>query len=119
IQLCFSCSKTISAIVVARAVDQGRLDYDQKISFYWPEFAVNGKEDITLADALRHEAGLAYFPESLPLSLCSRENLDQLASWIAKQPPVWEWNQVKPVPPGTRIYHGKQNVLHSVVFTEY
>lgn len=25
---------------------------------YWPEFAQNGKENITIADVMRHEAGM-------------------------------------------------------------
>ena len=46
---------------------QGLLKYTEKISSYWPEFGQNGKEDITVADLLRHEAGLAQF--DLPLNV--------------------------------------------------
>ena len=40
---------------------QGLMKYTEKISSYWPDFGQNGKEDITVADLLRHEAGLAQF----------------------------------------------------------
>ena len=43
------------------------MKYTEKISSYWPEFGQNGKEDITVADLLRHEAGLAQF--DLPLNV--------------------------------------------------
>jgi CubicO group peptidase (beta-lactamase class C family) len=46
--------------VVAILVERGLLDYDSKIGKYWPEFAHNGKGDISLADVLRHESGLAW-----------------------------------------------------------
>ena len=33
----------------------------------WPEFGAHGKAALTLADVLRHEAGLASFDVSLPI----------------------------------------------------
>jgi CubicO group peptidase (beta-lactamase class C family) len=49
------------ALVAAMLVDRGLLDYDEKISKYWPEFAKNGKDNIRLCDVLRHESGLSSF----------------------------------------------------------
>ena len=37
------------------------MKYTEKISTYWPEFGQNGKENITVADLMRHEAGLPIF----------------------------------------------------------
>ena len=39
----FSSTKSLTAICMARMVDKGLLDYNEKISKYWPEFAQNGK----------------------------------------------------------------------------
>src|SRR6266542_1745874 len=39
LQLAFSCVKVLTSLVVARLVEQGILDYDEKIFTYWPEFA--------------------------------------------------------------------------------
>ena len=39
----FSSTKSLTAICMARMVDKGLLDYKEKISKYWPEFAQNGK----------------------------------------------------------------------------
>ena len=40
---------------------QGLMNYTEKISSYWPEFGQNGKENITVADLMRHECGLPVF----------------------------------------------------------
>ena len=53
-----SSSKSIASILIALMVDQGRLDYTKPIFDYWPEFAQNGKDKLTVADVLRHEAGI-------------------------------------------------------------
>jgi len=50
-------------------VDGNFLDYDEKISFYWPEFGKNGKENITLSDVLKHQAGLCYIDDRDPNTL--------------------------------------------------
>jgi CubicO group peptidase (beta-lactamase class C family) len=49
----FSSSKTLTAICIACMVDKGLLDYNEKVSTYWPEFAQNGKENLKLCDVLR------------------------------------------------------------------
>ena len=36
------------------------------MSKYWPEFGLNGKENIRIVDVLRHESGLAWFTTSIP-----------------------------------------------------
>lgn len=61
----FSSGKSLAAIAMANLVSRGLLEYGAKISQYWPEFANNGKSEITVADLMRHEAGLAAFDTSL------------------------------------------------------
>jgi len=39
-------------------VDQGRAAYDDPIAKHWPEFGARGKEQITIRQALTHQAGL-------------------------------------------------------------
>ena len=36
-------------------VCRGQLDYDRPIVYYWPEFAQNGKQNITVKQLLSHE----------------------------------------------------------------
>ncbi|KRX00226.1 Beta-lactamase/transpeptidase-like protein [Pseudocohnilembus persalinus] len=59
LQPIFSSGKSVETVVIAMMVDRGHLDYNEKVSKYWPEFGQKGKQDFTLADVLRHEVGLA------------------------------------------------------------
>ena len=59
----FSTTKAVAALMVARLVDEGRLAYDQRVADVWPEFAQNGKQDVTVEQALSHQAGLSGFPD--------------------------------------------------------
>jgi CubicO group peptidase (beta-lactamase class C family) len=53
----FSSTKGAAHLVVALLVQDGVLDPDQRVSHYWPEFAAEGKQDITLRELLSHRAG--------------------------------------------------------------
>jgi CubicO group peptidase (beta-lactamase class C family) len=55
----FSCTKGVLAICVYILVQEGRLDLDAPIAACWPAFAANGKDGITLREAMAHRAGLA------------------------------------------------------------
>jgi CubicO group peptidase (beta-lactamase class C family) len=54
LQTVFSSTKSLAAICIACMVDKGVLDYDEKVSKYWPEFAQNGKDQLKLCDVLRY-----------------------------------------------------------------
>jgi CubicO group peptidase (beta-lactamase class C family) len=92
--LVFSATKGISALTVALAQARGMIDYDEKVATYWPEFAQNGKENITVRQLLGYQAGLCAIDE--PLNARVLADLDAVASILARQRPAWE--------PGTR--HG-------------
>jgi len=59
----FSTTKAVAALMVARLVDEGRLAYDQPVADVWPAFAQNGKAQVTVEQALSHQAGLSGFPD--------------------------------------------------------
>jgi len=90
----FSATKGMSSIPVAIAHSRDLLDLDKPVATYWPEFAQNGKERITVRQLLSHQAGLAVVDK--PLDLSTVADLDRLAAVLAAQKPRWE--------PGTR--HG-------------
>src|SRR6476660_5348124 len=50
LQCVFSSTKAITGLAIAMLVDRGVLDYDAPIAGYWPAFAQQGKEAITLRD---------------------------------------------------------------------
>jgi CubicO group peptidase (beta-lactamase class C family) len=94
--LVYSATKGLAAMTLALAHSRGWLDYDVLVRKYWPEFAQNGKEKITVRQLLAHQAGLFAFDEPVDKSVVA--DLDRLAEVMARQKPAWE--------PGTRqAYH--------------
>ena len=94
--LVYSTTKGLAAMTLALAHSRGWLDYEQRVSSYWPEFAQNGKETVTVRQLLAHQAGLFAFDEQGDRSLIA--DPDRLAVVLARQKPAWE--------PGTRqAYH--------------
>ena len=91
-----SATKGLAAMTLAIAHSRGWLDYEERVSMYWPEFAQQGKERITVRQLLAHQAGLFAFDEPVDRSVVA--DLDRLAVVMARQKPAWE--------PGTRQgYH--------------
>lgn len=58
LSICYSTGKGVLATLAHILVSQGLLSYDQPIAEYWPEFAQNGKEKMTLRHILSHQSGL-------------------------------------------------------------
>src|SRR5690242_1723166 len=54
----YSATKGLAAMTLAIAHSRGWLDYDERVSTYWPEFAQQGKERVTVRQLLAHQAGL-------------------------------------------------------------
>jgi CubicO group peptidase (beta-lactamase class C family) len=57
----WSTTKGVTALCFAMIADRGLIDYDRPVAHYWPEFAVHGKGEITVAMLLSHQAGLTGF----------------------------------------------------------
>lgn len=91
----FSSTKGIAGTIVHRLAERGLLRYDQTIASLWPEFACNGKEHITLRQALTHTSGLPSMP---PVGIEGLTDWDTACRAIAQLTPEWE--------PGSRMeYH--------------
>ncbi|HBI48315.1 MAG TPA: serine hydrolase, partial [Moraxellaceae bacterium] len=58
LSLNFSTGKGILVTLIHILVSQKLLAYDKTLASYWPAFAQNGKDNITLRDILTHESGL-------------------------------------------------------------
>src|SRR5690349_9556749 len=78
-----STTKGFAAMVMALAHSRGLLDYDERIARYWPEFAQNGKANITVRQLLAHQAGLFAFDEPVDREVVA--DLDRLAGVMARQ----------------------------------
>ncbi|APA97048.1 serine hydrolase domain-containing protein [Nocardia seriolae] len=90
----FSSTKGMAAFVLAWAVSQGLLDYEDPVALHWPEFAAHGKESVTVRQLLDHQAGVPALDRVLRLADVA--DLDGTAAVLAEQKPLWR--------PGTR--HG-------------
>jgi len=71
----FSSGKSLEAIAIATLVGKGLIHYDARITDYWPEFGANGKDELTVAELMRHEAGLAVFSTSFAPEDLLTENI--------------------------------------------
>ncbi|XP_060588557.1 beta-lactamase domain-containing protein 2-like [Ruditapes philippinarum] len=92
ITLGYSASKGVAAIVVAKMVEMGYLDYNRPIAHYWPEFAQQGKENITVEMLMSHQAGLAIIDESIHLRDI-KENPEKVERILARQKTSWPAGQ--------------------------
>ncbi|MES2341158.1 MAG: serine hydrolase domain-containing protein [Pseudomonadota bacterium] len=92
----FSSTKAIAALLIARLVDAGKLDYGQTVASVWPEFGQAGKGAITVEQAMSHQAGLSGFPDPMEPTLWF--DWDAICAKLAAMAPLW--------PPGTASgYH--------------
>ncbi|HEY2701346.1 MAG TPA: serine hydrolase domain-containing protein [Pseudonocardiaceae bacterium] len=83
----YSASKGAAHLVVALLVQQGVLDLDQRVSHYWPEFAVHGKQELLLRDLLAHRAGLVGADDGFTLEELGDDQT--VAQRLGAQRPYW------------------------------
>lgn len=96
----WSSTKGAVALAAHMLVDRGQLDLYAPVARYWPEFAAQGKDCITVDMLLSHQAGLAALREPIPANgFCDWQ---AVVETLAAQKPLWE--------PGTR--HG----YHALTF---
>ena len=109
-QIMFSSTKSLAALVVALLVERDHLAYDAPVATVWPEFAQNGKGAITLSDVLRHESGLAFLNKPLTFDMMAPAAVARNeigAHFEAQEPLGWECPTPEfPAILSTRCYHG-------------
>ncbi|MGW4596673.1 serine hydrolase domain-containing protein [Streptomyces sp. NPDC004457] len=92
----FSATKGAAHLVVALLVQDGTLEPDRKVTYYWPEFAAEGKGALTLRDLLAHRAGLVGTDTGFRADELADDRV--IAERLADQRPFWR--------PGTAFgYH--------------
>jgi len=93
-----STGKGIVSTIVHILAERGIIDYNKPIAEYWPEFRVNGKDIITVRQALAHQAGLPQVPEFRSLDeIC---DFDSACARVAELAPQWK-------PGSTMQYHSR------------
>lgn len=92
----FSVTKGVTALAVHLQAERGLLELDTPVCHYWPEFAANGKENITIEQALSHRAGIPQMPKAVTPELMA--DWQWMVNQIANHTPLFS--------PGTvNAYH--------------
>lgn len=87
LQLVFSSTKGIVSIATHLLAQQGLLDLDAPVAAYWPEFAANGKEAITVRHLLTHRSGVVGIDRVLSVEeFCA---WDPFVEALAAAEPLW------------------------------
>ncbi len=95
IVLFWSATKALGSACLLHVLQERSIALERPVAEFWPEFAQGGKEKITLAQLLSHQAGLAALDDPVDV-------LDYAAvvRALEKQKPLW--------PPGTAHgYHAR------------
>lgn len=87
-----STSKGLAVLCVQILVDRGQLDLDQRVADVWPEFAQNGKGEVTIRQVLGHTAGVLGFAGQSEITRHDGTGFDsyeQISAGLAAAPLSW------------------------------
>lgn len=84
----YSTTKPIAALVLASVIEALPAGYETPVSDLWPEFAAHGKETVTIAQMVSHQAGLPGFVEPIDPALWL--DPEACAAALAPLAPLWE-----------------------------
>ncbi|MFT6273974.1 MAG: CubicO group peptidase (beta-lactamase class C family) [Halioglobus sp.] len=65
----YSTSKGITALLMHMLAEDGLINVMDPVAFYAPEFAANGKQNITIHQILAHRGGIPGLPSDVPLEI--------------------------------------------------
>lgn len=83
----YSACKGAGALIVAVLAQNGVLDLDERVSHYWPEFAVEGKQDVRLRELMSHRAGLVGADAGFTVEELADDRI--VAERLGAQRPYW------------------------------
>jgi CubicO group peptidase (beta-lactamase class C family) len=93
--LIWSATKGLGTACVLHVLQEHEIEIDQQVTEFWPEFAQAGKERITLAQLLSHQAGLCALDRRVDVL-----DYSAVIRALEAQTPLW--------PPGTAHgYHAR------------
>jgi len=82
-----SVGRSIVAGVVWKLIGEGLLDIGEQVAGIIPEFAPNGKEEVTVEQVLTHTAGFPFAPLGYPKMLDREQRLAAFGRWRLDHPP--------------------------------
>lgn len=89
----FSATKGFAALALCLAHSRSYINFDEKVSTYWPEFAQNGKESITVRQLLAHQAGLSPL-NNLGIDVLEDLDTSRLSVSLATSKPAWDVGKI-------------------------
>ena len=93
--LIWSATKGLGSACLLHVLQEQKIDIDRRVAEFWPEFAQAGKERITLAQLLSHQAGLVALDRPVDV-----QDYEAVINALEEQTPLW--------PPGTAHgYHAR------------
>ncbi|MEM7703384.1 MAG: serine hydrolase domain-containing protein [Pseudomonadota bacterium] len=84
----WSTTKTMAAITMLMLADRGEIDFAAPVARYWPEFAAAGKDGVTVAHVMSHQAGLSGMDTKVEGE--TLYDWDFMTRELAGQAPWWE-----------------------------
>ena len=84
----YSTTKGMASLVIAILVEEGRLNYDARVTDYWPEFGTHGKQNVSVAQLLSHQAGVCGVSDKITIE--DLYDWDKMVRLLADQKPFWE-----------------------------
>jgi len=84
----WSVTKAVTGVCIAKLISENKLDVNNKVSYYWPEYDCNGKSNTKVIDLLTHRAGMFAFEDNYPR--CSWNDWEEFTSALEKQKPFRE-----------------------------
>ncbi len=100
----WSTTKTMTALAALHLMDQGKLDPNEKVATYWPEFAAADKADIEVRHLMSHTSGVSAWAQ--PVTPEDILDVEKATAMLAVQAPWWE--------PGTASGYHALNQGHLV-----
>lgn len=83
----YSSSKGAAHLVVALLTQDGTLELDRKVTYYWPEFGAEGKGQLTLRELVTHRSGVIGLDAGFTAAEMADDRL--IAERLADQRPFW------------------------------
>lgn len=82
--LFWSATKGLGSACVLHALQEHKIDILRKVADFWPEFAQAGKENVTIAQLLSHQAGLSALDKTVDVL-----DYPAVIAAIEQQEPLW------------------------------
>ncbi len=82
--LVWSATKGIGSACLLHVLQEHKLDLSRRVAEFWPEFAQNGKNEITIAQLVSHAAGLCALDENADIT-----DYMAVVRSLEKQAPLW------------------------------